>query len=220
MKLEKHPFNDLYGLKSIKNSTKKLILGSFPAFQVMSKKNPRFNFYYGSDDNKFWDLYNEVFNINSELSINKIIKFLEGNDTGIIDIINKCYRNNNSSSDKDLSIIEFQNIVEILQNSSINTIYSTSRYVTKLLKQQLTPLVQNKNLKKNEVYVLIEKSDFEYEEVCISNFLPDINRKLKIKTLLSPSKQGLRGIKKGLNRKNINMSSDEYRLEQYKQLLK
>ncbi len=53
MNIETHPFNDKIGLPSINEKTTKLIIGTFPAFQVTNKKSPRLDFYYGSTDNKF-----------------------------------------------------------------------------------------------------------------------------------------------------------------------
>lgn len=77
MTIETHPFNDIFGLPSIKDNTTKLILGTFPAFQVTSKKSPRLEFYYGSTDNKFWDIIHDVLDIKTEITTDNILNYLE-----------------------------------------------------------------------------------------------------------------------------------------------
>ncbi|WP_144080082.1 hypothetical protein [Flectobacillus major] len=149
------------------------------------------------------------------------------NEFGIIDIIRKCYRKDNTSSaDEDLAIIEFQDIIEILRNFKVDTVYTTSKLVTSLLKQQIEPLLDKKNetgkgnkKKKKEIFVPIESGDFEFEKVQLPANIFRTSRELNIKTLYSPSDQGIRGIAKGLNSKNINLNPEDYRREQYKQLL-
>jgi G:T/U-mismatch repair DNA glycosylase len=228
MNIVTHPFNDKIGLPSINENTTKLILGTFPAFQVTSKKSPRLEFYYGSTDNKFWDLIHDVLEIKTEFTVDNILDYLTKNNFGIIDIIRKCYRKDNSSSaDEDLSIIEFQDIVEILKKSKIDTIYTTSELVTKLLKQQIEPLLDKKSetekgkkKKKNEIFIPIKLVDFEFEHVDLPANIFNTRRQLNIKTLYSPSDQGIRGITKGINSKKLNTDPVTYRREQYKQLLK
>lgn len=220
MTIEKHPFNDEIGLLSIKEETTKLILGTFPAYQVTNDNSPRLKFYYGSTDNKFWDLMKESLNINTELTTENILEYLHTNNFGIIDIIRKCYRKDNSSSaDEDLSIIEFQDMIEILKKSKIETVYTTSQLVTKLLKQQIEPLLNKQGKKKNDIFCPIEIGGFKYEQVNLPKEIFETERQLKIKTLYSPSDQGIRGITKGINSKNLNMTATEYRLKQYKEML-
>jgi G:T/U-mismatch repair DNA glycosylase len=228
MTIETHPFNDIFGLPSIKDNTTKLILGTFPAFQVTSKKSPRLEFYYGSTDNKFWDIIHDVLDIKTEFTTDNILNYLAENNFGIIDIIRKCYRKDNTSSaDEDLSIIEFQDIVDIIKKSKIDTIYTTSELVTKLLKQQIEPLLDKKSeiekgkkKKKNEIFIPVKLADFEFEQVDLSANIFHTSRHLNIKTLYSPSDQGIRGITKGLNSKKITTDAVTYRREQYRQLLK
>ncbi|WP_395768913.1 hypothetical protein [Aquirufa sp.] len=228
MTIVTHPFNDNFGQRSINGNTTKLILGSFPAFQVTSEKSPRLQFYYGSTDNKFWDLFHDVLDIESNFTVDNIMGYLKNNNFGIMDIIRKCYRKDNSSSaDEDLSIIEFQDIIEILKNSKIDTIYTTSEFVTKLLKQQIEPLLYKKSekakgekKKKNEIFIPINLGDFKYEQVDLPTLVFHTARRLKIKTLLSPSDNALRGITKGINSKKLNTDAETFRREQYIQFLK
>ena len=216
MIIQIHPFNDSKGLDSIKPHTTKLILGSFPATQVTNKDNPRLYFYYGSTDNKFWDIFNEVNNLTIYLSIENILEYLDKNDFGIIDIIRKCYRKDNTSSaDEDLAILELQDIIKILFDSKIDTIYTTSKFVSALLKKQLTPIIDKGTRK----YTKINVGNYSYEEIQISANIFRYNRQLKLVTLFSPSDNGLRGLQKGLNIKKNNIAPMDFRLEQYRQLL-
>jgi G:T/U-mismatch repair DNA glycosylase len=220
MKIEVHPFNDIYGHPSINEKTTKLVLGTFPAFQVTNRKSPRLYFYYGSTDNKFWDLFYEVLDIQGEKTTYNILNYLEENNFGIIDIIRKCYRKDNiSSADEGLSIIEFQDIVTILKNSKIDTIYTTSKLVTKLLKLQIEPLLDKNNKKKNEIFITVKVNGFEFEQVELPAKIFMTNRQFKIKTLYSPSDHGIRGITKGINSKKLNTDAFTYRREQYRELL-
>lgn len=137
-----HPFNDLYGRPSIEPATTKIILGSFSAFQVTNNLNPRLNFYYGSTDNKFWDLFKQVKNKDLNLSTSSILTFLQQNGYGIVDIVRTCYRkNDNYSSDEDLSILELEDMIGIMSANNIHTIISTSKFVTSLFKKQFISLL-------------------------------------------------------------------------------
>ena len=51
---ETHPFNNNIGVKSINSNTRGIILGTFPAWEVVNLQNPQMNFYYGSNANPFW----------------------------------------------------------------------------------------------------------------------------------------------------------------------
>lgn len=217
LNIETHPFNDKIGLPSLSETTNKLIIGTFPAFQVTNENSPRLNFYYGSTDNKFWDLIHEVLDIKSEITTENILDYLKKNNFGIIDIIRKCYRKDNTSSaDKDLSIIEFQDMINILTKFKVDTIYTTSKLVTRLFKQQIKPVLE----KKKEIFIPIKIGEFEYEKVHLPASIFKTSRELKIITLYSPSDQGFRGIRKGLNNKKIDIRPEEYRRKQYEQFFK
>lgn len=217
MKLQLHPFNDNYGINSITESTVKLILGTFPAYQVTSNQNPRINFYYGSTDNKFWDLFKDVKNPNLILTANDILSYLMQEGFGIIDIIRSCYRQNNSSSaDEDLTIIDQQNMIQLLRNSRITEIYATSNLVTSLMKKQILPLLS----KEQKLLKRIAVEQYDYEQILLPASIFKVERTLKIVTLFSPSDNALRGIKKGLNARKLKIDPTDYRLNQYRQLLK
>lgn len=218
--LEIHPFNDNARSRIINGDATKLILGSFPANQVTKDLNPRIKFYYGSTENKFWDLFFEVLEIKKDITAENILSFLDSNDMAIIDIIRKCYRkDNSSSSDNDLTMIEFEDIVDILRKTKIDTIYTTSNLVTNLLKRQIVPLLEKK--KKKELFIETKKGDFQFIKVGLSEDTCGFARELNIMTLYSPSDQAIsRGIPKGLNSKKLDIDPKTYRKQQYLELLK
>jgi G:T/U-mismatch repair DNA glycosylase len=206
LKKESHPFNDTFGRQSISPLTKKLILGSFPPFDVVNHNNPKASFYYTSSDNIFWDLFKEVFDISFKSEPENIIAFLREKQFGIIDIIRVCYRKNNrSSNDEDLAIIELEDIIEIIQFTDITDIYTTSKFVSTLLKEELIPLY-------DWVITPGTTNGFPYE------IYSSPQKYLRVFTLYSPSPNGLRGIQKGLNNTNPNIKAKEHRLNQYRSL--
>lgn len=140
LKLIEHPFNQTIGLKSIGLSTKNLILGSFPPHEVTEGQNFRLDFYYGSNENRFWDIFFKALNIQSDITIEAIQAFLREQNFGILDIIKSCYRRNgNLSSDIELAIIDQENLIPIFINYPIVNVYCTSQFVCNMLFDQLIP---------------------------------------------------------------------------------
>jgi hypothetical protein len=118
------------------------------------------------------------------------------NNIGIIDIINKCYRKNDESSlDTDLSIVEFYSIQNLLfEFKNISIILTTSSTVRDLLfKNQLNAL-RIGNIEKEIL------NNIEFEKI----FLFD--RNILIKRLPSPSKR--------------NTMKDEDKLKEYEIIFK
>jgi G:T/U-mismatch repair DNA glycosylase len=211
---ENHPFNQNIGLKSISTDTKKLIVGTFPAYEVVNLKTPRLNFYYGSKDNKFWDIVREVSYNDFEFTTESILHFLLERKIGIIDIIERCYRKGNrSSSDDDLSIIEALDIVNLIQLTNCRNIYTTSKLVTNIIKKQLKPIVSNLT------ETVIPINGYEYEQIVFKILENGPQYIVRIFTLFSPSNNGLRGIQKRLNIRGIDIVVEEYRKQQYRELL-
>jgi len=91
----------------------------------------------------------------------------------------------------------------------------TSQLVSVLVKELLNPIIDdiNSGFKNNNI------GKFKYEEIKLTENIFTNIRQLKLVTLFSPSNNGLRGIKKGLNRKKISSDPILYRLEQYKHFL-
>lgn len=154
-KIEKHPWL-LFPKEN--NVSTKLILGSFPpnkfTTQSQKKTNCDMNFFYGSKDNEFWELFSESFDLDYKFpdDIERIKKYLESNNWIVSDIVLNCQRKNNSALDKDLiNIIWNKDIINnILENNSIKTIYFTSKWV----KEQFNRHIKiNKNVNINK-YIL------------------------------------------------------------------
>lgn len=117
----------------------KLILGSIPPFRftlstgdkILKKKD--IEFYYGSSNNYFWSLLSNIYEINLD-TVEFIKIFLQSRQLGISDIIQKCKRKQTekgkfSALDKDLKILEYRNLDEILKTDSLQEILFTSQFV-------------------------------------------------------------------------------------------
>ena len=175
MILYSHPFNNRKEKTCITKNTQILILGSFPTHEVLCKKSP-LNYFYGSKKNKFWELL-EKSSIINKINENSIIETFEIKKIGIIDIINKCYRKNDESSlDIDLSIVEFFNIQKLLfEFTNISVILTTSNIVRDLLfKNQLNALRAGK-------IEIVTLNNIRFEKISL------FNRDILIKNLPSPS---------------------------------
>ena len=121
---------------------KTLILGTFPVplysqkekFDLLSEDKKENSWYYSSSRSEFWKLIADSFSINDkEFLTNKNLKkkLFADNKIGIADIFSKCKRKNkNSSRDRDLIIIEYNNsIADIFKNDkSLKLIIFTSRF--------------------------------------------------------------------------------------------
>ena len=137
--IEKHIFEDI---NFFPNEMKTLILGTFPVplysqkekFDLLSEDKKENSWYYSSSRSEFWKLIADSFSINDkEFLTNKNLKkkLFADNKIGIADIFSKCKRKNkNSSRDRDLIIIEYNNsIANIFKNDkSLKLIIFTSRF--------------------------------------------------------------------------------------------
>ena len=128
MKHVKHNLKPIYNSKS-----KILILGSMPS--VISREQ---NFYYANSQNRFWNimelLFNVKFNNNNEKKL-----FLLRNNISLWDVIKEC--DIDGSRDSSIKNAIPNNINEILENSQVNTIFTTGKTAynlyNKLLKKHL-----------------------------------------------------------------------------------
>ena len=106
-----HTFEPIYNKES-----KILILGSFPS--VKSREN---NFYYGHPQNRFWKVISKIVNEKEPTTIEEKKKLLLDNHIAVWDVIASCsIQGSSDSSIKDVVVNDFS---DILQNSSIHTIY-------------------------------------------------------------------------------------------------
>ncbi|SHJ10921.1 uracil-DNA glycosylase family protein [Flavobacterium terrae] len=114
MSIETHP-NWFYDFKPMKT----LVLGSFPPHQ--SKHS--FPFYYPNKQNRFWKVMSVISGIELVANLSNTQKVIEERKAimrklamGIHDIALKIKRKNNSSLDSNIEIVEFQDIMAIINN--------------------------------------------------------------------------------------------------------
>lgn len=112
--LETHP-NWFYDFTPMKT----LVLGSFPPHQ--SKHS--FPFYYPNKQNRFWKVMSAISGIELLANLSDIDNAIEERKTimrklnlGIHDVALKIRRKNNSSLDSNIEIVEFQDIISIINN--------------------------------------------------------------------------------------------------------
>lgn len=132
----KHPYKPY-----IPKGATKLIVGTIPPYRFCVKSQVLFdndvNFYYGSKDNYFWDLFSEITGVkldrnNSSEAINQRQALLNEYHIGITDVVDECIHKDGKSTDDDLDIISLKPIKELLaQNPDIDSLYYTSQFVIK-----------------------------------------------------------------------------------------
>ena len=181
----------------------KLIIGTIPPPRFCKEKIDLYdddvNFYYGSRDNSFWSILEEIFeekliykNISEAVEQRKT--FLEKNRIGITDIVAECIHDNDSANDKDLKDIKRKDIgVLLTDNPEINTLIYTSEFVKKQINEHF-----------NNTYHSIDQTNKKKQTVRINGKL------YQVRILYSPSPLAL-----------INMGKDGTfkRKEQYKEFL-
>ena len=224
--IEKHIFEDI---NFFPNEMKTLILGTFPVplysqkekFDLLSEDKKENSWYYSSSRSEFWRLIADSFSINDkEFLTNKNLKkkLFADNKIGIADIFSKCKRKNkNSSRDRDLIIIEYNNsIADIFKNDkSLKLIIFTSRFTEnnffKILNDsnlhyELKESEDIKNRYKNRNDITNEIINSVRERFILIN---DLKLKLKIATItlkISPIKGvSLYSTKKELFRYYLNL---------------
>jgi G:T/U-mismatch repair DNA glycosylase len=196
-KIDVHPYEPF-----IPKGARKLIIGTIPPSrfcripQVLYEKDV--DFYYGSKDNYFWTIMNDIFEkdlkfVNDISSINQRKELLKQLNTGITDIVEKCIRADNSASDRNLKILNHKDLASLLaDNPSIETLIYTSEFV----KTQI-------NIKCN-TYHVIEIDNKKKQTVKIGD------KPYKVRILYSPSPQALR---------NMGENGNERRKNQYREFL-
>lgn len=204
--IEKHIFEDI---NFFPEKMKTLILGTFPVplftqkekFNSLSKEKRDNSWYYSSNKNEFWKLIAESFDIKNkeEFMQNKSLKkkLFENKNIGIADVFSKCKRKNkNSSKDRDLTIIEYNNsLADIFKNysKSLKLIIFTSRFaennffkIINNLYFQLKESEDIKNYYKNRIDITNEIINSAKERYILID-----NLKVKIATItlkISPVK--------------------------------
>lgn len=184
----------------------KLIIGTIPPERFCIKPQKLLkedvNFYYGSQDNDFWELLGKVFSVsfdfqNTEIAIKQRTDILTKQGLGITDLIDTCQRNNGRAADKDLINITYKNLSSLLsKHNEINTLIYTSEFVKTLI---------NKIFSDSKVYHNIDKTDKKKQSVILSDKL------YQVRILYSPAPIALWG---------MGENGAEIRLQQYYNYLK
>jgi len=200
---EIHPFKPY-----IPENATKLIIGTTPPPRFAKKElsDNDVNFYYGSEDNNFWNIVGEITETkfkkeNSIQEIEKRKSFLKENNIGICDIVLSMDRKNpNSALDNDLINIEHLNIIDeiLVKYPKIDTLLYTSDFV----KTQMTQLL--KKIYGKEICHLSSSEDKKKKRLTVNN------NQYNVVILYSPSPSANLGIGKGASKK---------RIEQYKKYL-
>lgn len=117
-----HPF-----LPIIAKESQILILGSFPS--IISRKN---NFYYGNPQNRFWKILSALFkidfvNLNNQAKKEKLLE----KHIALFDVIYSCKIIN--SDDSKITDVIPNNILELIINTKIKTIYCNGKVAYNLL---------------------------------------------------------------------------------------
>lgn len=193
----KHPYEPF-----IPNDTKRLIIGTIPPPRFC-KEGYELNaddvrFYYGSKDNAFWKLINELFNANlsfenADMAIDDRKNLLVRLNLGITDIIEECIHVNDSAADEDLDEIVNKDLAKLLiNNPAIDTLIYTSEFVKKEINKMFM------------TYHSINPENKKLQSVGING------KKYSVHILYSPSPNALR---------NMGKYGTEKRMQQYREVL-
>ena len=171
--LEKHPWQRFP--KEHKLATK-LILGSFPpnkyTIQTEKKTQCDMDFFYGSRDNFFWQLFSDALNLNYKFpdDLQHLKEYLVNNGWLVSDIVLECERRKNTAADQDLKVIKWnQSIInDIIDNNSINTIFFTSKWVKEKFDRYINLAAKSANI--NE-YILPSPSRHGLRSIGRATFL-------------------------------------------------
>lgn len=139
--ISKHPFEPY-----IPNGATKLIIGTIPPPRFCKNpfglNNDDVNFYYGSKDNSFWSLLEDVYDVklkykNDIASVNQRKELLKHAGIGITDIIKECVHENDLADDESLKDISQKNIQKLLiEYPQVTTLIYTSEFVKKEIRKQ------------------------------------------------------------------------------------
>jgi G:T/U-mismatch repair DNA glycosylase len=177
-----HPFEPF-----VPKGAKKLIIGTTPPERFCSNKplnRDDVNFYYGSNDNGFWDILNDI--LNKNLSFANTLEAIEERKQlltvlgiGITDIVAECIHEGGRSSDNDLKEIKHKDLSTILENNeSIDTLIYTSEFVKKQIYIYLG----------SKAYHTIDTVDKKKQKITINGKIYNVI------ILYSPSRNALRNM--------------------------
>lgn len=110
-------------------NSKVLILGTVPS--VTSRKK---NFYYSHANNRFWKIFENLFNVKLNSQESKI-NFLLKNNIALWGTIKKCKIK--ASKDSSIRNVEVNDINSIIKLSKIKNIYVTGKVALKIYNKQI-----------------------------------------------------------------------------------
>lgn len=122
-----HPLNPIYD-----ENSQVLILGTMP-----SVKSREQNFYYAHPQNRFWKTLARVFLTEIGETPEEKTNFLLKNNIALFDVLKSCEIN--SSSDVSIKNPVPNNLLPILKNSKITTIFTTGKKAYELYNKYCLP---------------------------------------------------------------------------------
>lgn len=125
-----HSFDAYY-----QSDSKILILGSIP-----SVKSRELGFYYMHPKNRFWKVISKVFEEEYPETIEEKKEFLKRNKIALWDVIKQCKIE--ASSDSSISNVIANDITGLLQQTKIETIYTTGKKAFDLYHKYVYPLTK------------------------------------------------------------------------------
>lgn len=125
-----HPLNPIYD-----ENSQVLILGTMP-----SVKSREQNFYYAHPQNRFWKTLARVFLTEIGETPEEKTNFLLKNNIALFDVLKSCEIN--SSSDVSIKNPVPNNLLPILKNSKITTIFTTGKKAYELYNKYCLPKTQ------------------------------------------------------------------------------
>lgn len=122
-----------HNIKPIYNEHSKiLILGSFP-----SVKSREAQFFYQHPQNRFWKILAKMYNHPPFITIEEKKQFLLENNIAVWDVIESC--DIKGSSDSSIENVKVNDIVSILQTTSITHIYTNGKKAHQLYQKYCLP---------------------------------------------------------------------------------
>lgn len=120
--------------------SKLLVLGTFPS--VKSREN---NFYYGHPQNRFWKVIAAVTGCSVPSTVEDKKKLLLSNNIAIWDVIASC--SIKGSSDSSIKDVVINDLLPVLNGSSINRIYANGAKAYELYMKHSYPYIKREIIK-------------------------------------------------------------------------
>lgn len=129
-----HELNPIYD-----ENSKVLILGTIPSI-----KSRELGFYYAHPKNKFWKTLSLIYNEELPITIEEKIIFLTKHNIALYDVLASC--DIDSSSDSSIKNPVPNNLMPIIQNSKITTIFTTGKKAYELYQKYCYPETKIKGI--------------------------------------------------------------------------